>query len=70
VRYRLFLLDASGRVRARFGLESADNESAVKEALAFANGEPLEVWLDRDMVFRHPGIPVADSPADQPRVKP
>jgi hypothetical protein len=57
--YRLFLLDPSGSVRARFGIESHDDTTAIREALAFANGEPFEVWRETELVFRHPGLPGA-----------
>jgi hypothetical protein len=60
--YRLFLLDASGMVHARFGLESADNQTAADEAVAFAKGEPLEVWLGLEMVFCDPGRPLDPAP--------
>jgi hypothetical protein len=51
MRYRLFLLDGAGKVRARFGLECPNDEAAISDAISFANGEPFEIWQETRLVF-------------------
>jgi len=50
-------MDGEGKVRARFGLECPNDEVAIRDAAAFADGEAFEIWQETRIVFRRTSDP-------------
>jgi hypothetical protein len=53
--YRLYLLDAQGRVRERVDLECDDDDDAMRMAEARAEGRAAELWRRAVLVREYPG---------------
>ena len=52
--YRLAILDATGKTLDRFALETSDEATALADAMALAEGRPMELWRDDTLITRTP----------------
>ncbi|MBV9046420.1 MAG: hypothetical protein JO294_14965 [Alphaproteobacteria bacterium] len=50
--YRLAILDATGKTLDRFALETTDEATALADAMALAEGRPMELWRGDTLVAR------------------
>lgn len=52
--YRLYFLDAQGRLRARVDLECEDDGDAMRVAEARADGRAMELWRRAVLIREFP----------------
>lgn len=59
--YRLYLLDAQGRIRLALDLQCRDDQHARKVANSEARGAIKELWRGAQLVERYDDEPIAPS---------